>query len=155
MAGESRGNHFVNDGSFMEMFRRLQEQQNQSSNQPVDENAQMEGSRSKLPCNTSGGASMVTRDTARESKGTIPRTTQLVETRNDKKKVEDDEKTGIADLPPLAKASQVAEYNKLLHVLGLTARIFCSVVWYAVCEPYSSFSTGSNVGETKGTNENY
>ena len=90
---DSVGNHFVNDGSFMEMFKRLQEQQNQSSNETV----QAEGSPS-----TSDSA----RASNQKQRETEP-VQKVSETSSDKGKQKDEGVT--TDYVPLAKASQVEE----------------------------------------------
>ena len=100
--GEGGGNAFVNDGSFMEMFKRLQEQQKDKIKEPTS-------TKDKEECSegAGGGASEVALETQQETSeknmGSSITDTGVTE-----------KATASID-PPLVKASQVAEYIACLY----------------------------------------
>ena len=96
---ESRGNLFVNDGSFMEMFRQLQEKQKQPSN----ESTQAERKEDRV--SASNSASNVCEATSQKESVKSKQRTPHLETSNDKEK----EKTDLKEYPPQTKSSQVDE----------------------------------------------
>ena len=107
---ESRSNLFVNDGSFMEMFRRLQKQQKSPADVSDQAGGQEDGS------DTSNTASSVSEATGSiiqqetECKG-VQRAPPLTgEACKEKDKVKGEGK-GVEKPPPQIKASQVADFS--------------------------------------------
>ena len=93
--GEGGGNSFVNDGSFMEMFKRLQEQQKDNTKETIStEDSSKSGSSApegeREPDKTSGPMSDINKETVSEEKKALEKTTTNID-------------------PPVVKASQVAE----------------------------------------------
>ena len=93
--GEGGGNSFVNDGSFMEMFKRLQEQQKDNTKETTStEDSSKSGSSApkgeREPDKTSGPMSDINKATVSEEKKALEKTTTNID-------------------PPVVKASQVAE----------------------------------------------
>ena len=107
------GNAFVNDGSFMEMFRRLQEQQKDQ----LKDTTQNEGEKDRVSASDSASSAPNSTGVMRHEDHPEPeskRETHSLETCNTKEKVtekEEGEKTGVKKLPPLVKASQVPEHT--------------------------------------------
>lgn len=109
MADESRGNAFANDGSFMEMFRRLQEQQKTPDGPSISERGE-EGS---VSTSSSGKSGSEVSNQRRVECGSSQRTGQLTtHASNEKDKVKEKGRTEKAEpkkYPPQIKSSQVAE----------------------------------------------
>lgn len=107
MADESRGNLFANDGSFMEMFRRLQEQKKPPDNPSIHERGNEDASKSG---NSPREVSKRKTDTESEC-ASSQRTPQSAEAYNKKDKFEEKggtEKTEPKKYTPQIKSSQVA-----------------------------------------------
>lgn len=106
MADESSGNAFANDGSFMEMFRRLQEQQKPPDNPSISERGKEDSVRS----GKSGSEVSDQREAECASSQRSPQWT--TDTHSEKDKVKEKgrtEKTELKKYPPQIKSSQVAE----------------------------------------------
>lgn len=88
-------NAFVNDGSFMEMFKRLQEQQKDKTNETTSSESKEDSSKSESCASEAAGGS-----------GGTPESESHMN--KDEKKAT--EKTAVTIDPPLVKASQVVEY---------------------------------------------
>ena len=92
--GEGGGNAFVNDGSFMEMFKRLQEQQKDNTKTTSTEDCSKSGSSAsegeREADKTPGPMSDINKEKVSEEKKAMEKTTTNID-------------------PPLVKASQVAE----------------------------------------------
>ena len=104
LGDESSGNLFVNDGSFMEMFRKLQEQQKQPSN----ESTRVERKEDRV--SASNSASNVCEATSQKEPVKKNQRTPQLEISNEKEK----EKTGLKEHPPQTKSSQVDQYSLCL-----------------------------------------
>lgn len=106
---ESRGNAFANDGSFMEMFRRLQEQQNPPDNPSISES----GKEDSVRASSSGKSGSKVSNQREDEYANNQRTPQLTtDTHIEKDKVKEEgrtEKTEPKKYPPQVKSSQVAE----------------------------------------------
>ena len=108
-ASEGGGNAFVNDGSFMETFKRLQEQQKDKGSESTTAEEKEERSSS-----SGGAAEGFTRSSRRTTESET----------GDQGKVSEKKATGrttVTTDPPLVKASQVAECMALnqIHRSGL------------------------------------
>lgn len=103
---EGRGNAFANDGSFMEMFRRLQEQQKPPDNPSISESGKEDAS-------SSGKSGSEVSNQREDEYANNQRTPQLTtDTYNEKDKAKEKgrtEKTEPKKYPPQIKSSQVAE----------------------------------------------
>ena len=105
LGDESSGNLFVNDGSFMEMFRKLQEKQKEPSN----ERTRVERKEDRVSASNSNVCEASSHMSQKESVKSNQRTPHL-ETSNEKEK----EKTGLKEHPPQTKSSQVDQYSLCL-----------------------------------------
>lgn len=116
---DSRGNLFVNDGSFMEMFRRLQEQQKHPVNQSVQEREKEDGSSAKSATSASEATNR-----RGESRQRTPQLTGKACNEKERTKEEEEwEKTGVKKYPPQTKPSQVAESSVFVKSCSTVANI--------------------------------
>ena len=114
---ESGGNLFANDGSFMDMFKRLQEQQNP----PPKGSERARGQKDSNDSFRSGGARPANSEQQKTRDEAGPRTARpTVDGSEERRHEEEDgneERRAAIGMPPQQKASQVAVQSMYLSVL--------------------------------------